>query len=130
MHERLSWGNEVIQGWRVTICFLVSFSTISSPTIELDNDSEAGTFGSNRRSSTTVLLSPDVDVPGTSGGGKAPAFGETSENDGFYLLKKDSQRRMTLSKVLQNDEVTICEVWIDKLRHDHKFPIVLTKVKD
>lgn len=35
-----------------------------------------------------------------------------------------------MSKVLQNDEATICDVWIDKLRHDHKFPIVLTKVKE
>lgn len=102
-------------------------STICSPTIEMDNDSEAGTFGSNRRSSTTVLLSPDVDVPGTSTG-KAPVFGEMQENDGFYLLKKDSQRRMTLSKVLQNDEATICDVWIDKLRNEHKMQIDLTKV--
>lgn len=102
-------------------------STICSPTIEMDNDSETGTFGSNRRSSTTVLLSPDVDVPGTSTG-KAPVFGEMQENDGFYLLKKDSQRRMTLSKVLQNDEATICDVWIDKLRNEHKMQIDLTKV--
>lgn len=36
---------------------------------------------------------------------------------------------MTLSKVLQNDEATICDVWMDKLRNEHKVPIVLTKVR-
>lgn len=83
----------------------------------------------NRRSSTTALLSPDVDVPGTSAD-NGPPFVDTSENDGFYMLKKDSQRRATLSKVLQNDEQTICEVWMDKLRNEHKVQLLLQNVRN
>lgn len=35
-----------------------------------------------------------------------------------------------MAKVLQNDEAVICDVWIDKLRNEHKVQIVLTKVRD
>jgi mitogen-activated protein kinase kinase kinase 5 len=78
-----------------------------------------------RRSSTGVLLSPEVDV--ISSTSKLPT-GETSETDGFYLLKKDSQRRQTLSKVLSQDEKTICEVWMDKIENDRPEKIVLNIV--
>lgn len=81
----------------------------------------------HRRCSSTGLMSPDVDVPGTSTS-KQPGFGETAENDGFYLLKKDSQRRTTLSKVLQHDEKTICEVWLEKMQSEHKVQIVIQMV--
>jgi len=70
-----------------------------------------GEFGLNRRSSTGVLLSPEVDVSSTS----KTVSGETSESDCFYLLKKDSQRRQTLSKVLGQDEAEICRRWMEKL---------------
>lgn len=55
-----------------------------------------------RRNSGGTLLSPDVETQG--------------EPDGFYLLKKDSQRRTTLAKVLANDGPKICEVWLQKVR--------------
>jgi len=45
-------------------------------------------------------------------------LGEAAEHDGFYLLKKDSQRRMTLSRVLSQDEHKICEVWMKNIHRD------------
>lgn len=55
-----------------------------------------------RRNSSGTLLSPEVDGSG--------------EMDGFYLLKKDSQRRTTLAKVFANDGAKICEVWLQKVK--------------
>lgn len=57
---------------------------------------------SERRNSSGTLLSPEVETGG--------------DTDGFYLLKKDSQRRSTLAKVLANDGGKICDVWLQKVR--------------
>uniref|UniRef100_A0A8D8RUT1 mitogen-activated protein kinase kinase kinase n=1 Tax=Cacopsylla melanoneura TaxID=428564 RepID=A0A8D8RUT1_9HEMI len=59
------------------------------------------------RSSSCGLLSPDVNL-----NSKSP------EQDGFYLLKKDSQRRMTLSRVLTQDQDHICQVWLKCIQRD------------
>ncbi|GAB0090482.1 Mitogen-activated protein kinase kinase kinase [Sergentomyia squamirostris] len=100
-----------------------SLSSISSPTIELESESDSSSFSSNRRCSGG-LLSPEVELSGSS---TKSVSGETNECDGFYMLKKDSQRRTTLSKVLSNDEEKICDVWMDKLVSEHKVQIVINK---
>ena len=59
-------------------------------------------------------LSPEVD------GGKGGALGEGAieTEDGFYLLKKDSQRRQTLTRVLSQDGKKICDVWLRSLQRE------------
>lgn len=58
--------------------------------------------GGHRRNSSGTPLSPEVDT--------------NAENHGFYLLKKDSQRRATLSKVFAQHGSEICEIWLQKIR--------------
>lgn len=99
-------------------------SLASSPLIDPDHDVETP-FNLNRRSSSGVLLSPDVDLTGSI---TKPLTSEASESDGFYMLKKDSQRRTTLSKVLQHDEKKICDVWMDKIENNHNVHVVISKV--
>ncbi|XP_043471010.1 mitogen-activated protein kinase kinase kinase 15 isoform X1 [Leptopilina heterotoma] len=83
----------------------------STPSIET---SESDTSGASmtRRSSSGGLLSPEVEINGQ----LAQKAGE--EQEGFYLLKKDSQRRMTLTRVLSQDEKKICEVWMKSIHQD------------
>ncbi|XP_072394647.1 mitogen-activated protein kinase kinase kinase 15 isoform X1 [Diabrotica undecimpunctata] len=88
----------------------LTFNSLAS-TPSLDCESENPT--TERRNSSGTLLSPEVDT-GT-------------ETDGFYLLKKDSQRRTTLAKVLANDGVKICEVWMQKVREKYLGETVLTE---
>ncbi|KAJ8919071.1 hypothetical protein NQ315_016978 [Exocentrus adspersus] len=88
----------------------LTFNSLAS-TPSLDCDSEH--LSSERRNSSGTLLSPEVDV--------------TTETDGFYLLKKDSQRRTTLAKVLANDGTKICDVWLQKVRDKYLGETVLTE---
>ncbi|CAG9769222.1 unnamed protein product [Ceutorhynchus assimilis] len=85
----------------------INFGSLAS-TPSLD----CGDSGLERRNSSGTLLSPEADL-GT-------------ETDGFYLLKKDSQRRTTLSKVLANDGTKICDLWMQKVRDKYLGETVLT----
>ncbi|XP_059610267.1 mitogen-activated protein kinase kinase kinase 15 isoform X2 [Phlebotomus argentipes] len=107
----------------IQISLATTSLSISSPTIELETESDSSSFSSTRRSSGG-LLSPEVELSGSS---TKSVSGETSESDGFYMLKKDSQRRTTLSKVLSNDEEKICDVWMNKLVKEHQVEIVINK---
>ncbi|KAI8422666.1 hypothetical protein MSG28_006437 [Choristoneura fumiferana] len=66
----------------------------------------------NRRSSSGGLLSPEVDMT------NVPRSSIDVEHDGFYLLKKDSQRRLTLSRVLEQDSEQICNRWMHSIQQD------------
>jgi hypothetical protein len=59
-----------------------------------------------------VPISPDTELSKTS-----PNVGEGGE-DTFYLLKKESQRRTTLNKVLVQDEKRIVDVWTRNFERD------------
>ncbi|ALC47336.1 Pk92B [Drosophila busckii] len=72
-------------------------------------------FMIERRNSSGFLLSPEIE-PSTPS--LRTSISDTSETDGFYRLKKDSQRRTTLSKVLALDEPKICEIWEKKISAD------------
>lgn len=83
--------------------YLSSLSYSSSVMTGSDLDDSLMT----RRSSNGGLLSPEVESPRTDG-----------EQDGFYLLKKDSQRRMTLTRVLANDQHKITQIWYHRLQQE------------
>lgn len=101
--------------------FMFNSSLATTPSVDIELDS----YSMNRRSSTGVLLSPEVEISNST---TKTVSGETSESDGFYLLKKDSQRRATLSKVLSHDEKKICDVWIIKIENDRKEKVVINLV--
>ncbi|XP_014679517.1 PREDICTED: mitogen-activated protein kinase kinase kinase 5-like, partial [Priapulus caudatus] len=44
----------------------------------------------------------------------------TSDSEGFFMLKKDSERRATLVRVLEQDRDKICEVWLQLVHKDAK----------
>ncbi|XP_021698706.1 mitogen-activated protein kinase kinase kinase 15 isoform X1 [Aedes aegypti] len=98
-----------------------------TPSLEIESiEPPPAGFQLNRRSSSGGLLSPEVELPTTSS--KSPLLaGEANESDGFYLLKKDSQRRATLHKVLEHDERKICQVWMEKIVFDRKEAVDITQ---
>ncbi|CAG0890849.1 unnamed protein product [Darwinula stevensoni] len=95
--------------------------------------SDGGTFGDGdetptplpmrRRGSSNVSIGISIPSPEVLVGDGDP--GSTPvEGDGFYLLKKDSQRRTTLAKVMANDELKIAEVWLQSLQTEVREPLL------
>ncbi|XP_070189710.1 mitogen-activated protein kinase kinase kinase 15-like [Littorina saxatilis] len=75
----------------------------------LDDDHSAESNVSGESSpAPTYLLSPDIDTQDTG----------SFRDGGFYLLRKDSERRSTLVHILSQDMDKICEVWLDILHRD------------
>lgn len=99
----------------------IYYSSITTPSVEVIENDFNTTF---RRSSTGVLLSPEVDVSSTS----KINPGEISESDGIWILKKDSQRRQTLFKVFSEDEKKICDTWMEKIENDRNEKNILQMV--
>ena len=66
------------------------------------SNSDLDDSGGSRRSSSAAVLTPDVDT----------AARTAQEQDRFYLLKKDSERRMTLSQVLEQDHTLLAQTWL------------------
>ncbi|XP_035233225.1 mitogen-activated protein kinase kinase kinase 15-like isoform X1 [Stegodyphus dumicola] len=62
------------------------------------------TDSSDSRRSSTGLLSPPIDSPQIE-----------QEQGNFYLLKKDSQRRAIIVKILSENAEQICEIWMEDL---------------
>uniref|UniRef100_A0A182W489 mitogen-activated protein kinase kinase kinase n=1 Tax=Anopheles minimus TaxID=112268 RepID=A0A182W489_9DIPT len=97
-----------------------------TPSLEMDPAEQTSTvFQLNRRSSSGGLLSPEIDIT-TGTASKLPLAAEANESDGFYLLKKDSQRRQTLDKVLCHDVTKICELWLTKIEPDANQELAIT----
>lgn len=63
-------------------------------------------------------LSPEVDGGPSKNGGVLGEGAELSPEDGFYTLKKDSQRRQTLTRVLSQDGKKICDIWLKSLEKE------------
>ena len=82
--------------------------------------SEYDEASSRRNSSGGIPVSPESDGLSKT----SPIVGEAAEQDCFYLLKKESQRRTTLTKVLVQDEKRICDIWIRNFERDVEGPIL------
>ncbi|XP_077488640.1 apoptotic signal-regulating kinase 1 isoform X15 [Amblyomma americanum] len=101
--------------------FLLSSAPATSPTDAIPRSPSTFSFGSETSESgmrrcSSGLLSPPVDGSSVD-----------QESGGFYLLKKDSQRRQTILRVLEEDGGTICDIWMNKLHQDSGDDLVINK---
>ncbi|BFZ25344.1 hypothetical protein BsWGS_28381 [Bradybaena similaris] len=82
---------------------------LTSPQLQIQTlSTESGIMSADTSPVQTYLLSPDIDA-------HESAF---SREGGFYLLRKDSERRQTLVHILDQDSQKICLSWLDLLHRD------------
>merc|ERR1719410_162658 len=81
-----------------------SVGTSNDGSILTPTENTTDPLSTTRRDSSGVLQSPDVLDP--------------AKEDGFYMLKKDSQRRTTLVKIMKDDKLNICHTWHSLLLRD------------
>ncbi|XP_076466646.1 mitogen-activated protein kinase kinase kinase 15-like isoform X5 [Babylonia areolata] len=80
---------------------------LSSPTRSRTPSAESG-LSADCSPVPTCLLSPDIDTQDSG----------SSRDGGFYLLRKDSERRGTLVQIVSQDMDKICQVWLEILHRD------------
>lgn len=81
----------------------------------LEDESESPTStepGLLSQTSSFSNLSPDVID------GDHSSVDSSGKDGGFYLLRKDSERRSTLVQILSHDVHKICEIWLTMLHKD------------
>ncbi|XP_013114614.2 mitogen-activated protein kinase kinase kinase 15 isoform X2 [Stomoxys calcitrans] len=96
-----------------------------STSVDIENLPSHQSFNMERRNSSGTLLSPEIEVSTPSL--RTGASSETSETNDFYHLKKESQRRTTLSNILTTDESKICDLWLEKLNAAQNNIVAISK---
>ncbi|XP_059150113.1 mitogen-activated protein kinase kinase kinase 15-like isoform X4 [Physella acuta] len=81
---------------------------LTSPHPQSQSASSESNMSADTSPVQTYLLSPDIESHETS----------FSREGGFYLLRKDSERRQTLVHILEQDREKICSNWLEMLHRD------------
>ncbi|CAL1538040.1 unnamed protein product [Lymnaea stagnalis] len=81
---------------------------LTSPNLQSQSPSSESNMSADTSPVATYLLSPDIESHEST----------FSKEGGFYLLRKDSERRQTLVHILEQDYEKICANWLDMLHRD------------
>ncbi|KAI8791645.1 mitogen-activated protein kinase kinase kinase 15-like isoform X2 [Biomphalaria glabrata] len=80
---------------------------LTSPQQQTQSFSSESNMSTDTSPVQTYLLSPDIE-----------SHESYNREGGFYLLRKDSERRQTLGRILEQDHVKICANWYTMLHKD------------
>ncbi|CAH1404104.1 unnamed protein product [Nezara viridula] len=112
---------KAVQAWNTPNSVTNSFTNSANVCRAANTDETIHTPEIEETSSTTSrrssLMSPEV----IEGAPRHPL-----ESDGFFLLKKDSQRRKTLSEVMTEDKNVIRSVWEERIKTEISDPLLKT----